>query len=83
MAKSMGADVLGQPGTADRHLDGFVDDAWVHMVAARNTSTGVYREVPGGEDRLPAPLPRGMGILPSQRMGQVDLTMPLREVLLM
>jgi phytoene/squalene synthetase len=77
VAKCMGADVLRQTGTADRYLDGLVDDAGINMVTACDTGTRVYGEVPGGEDILPGPLLGGMGILPIQRMGQVDLTVPM------
>jgi len=52
------------------------------MMTACDTRTRVYGEVTGGEDILPAPLLRGMGILPLQRMGQVDLTMALSQILL-
>ena len=82
VAKGVGADVLRQTGAADRDLDGFVDDAGIHMMTARDTSTRVYREVPGGEDILPAPLLRGTEILPLQGMGQVDLAMALSQILL-
>ena len=73
VAKGMGADVLRQTGPADRYLDGFVDDAGINMMTACDTRTRVYGEAPGGEDILPAPLLGGMGILPLQCMGQVDL----------
>jgi hypothetical protein len=69
--------------TADGHLDGFVDDAGVNVMATGDTGTGVYRDVPGGEDILPAPCLGGMRRLPSQRMGQVDLAMSLSRILLM
>ena len=82
VAKGMGADGLRQTGTADRDLDGVVDDAGINMMTACDTSTRVSGEVPGGEDRRPAPLLGGMGILPIQRMGQVDLTMALSQILL-
>ena len=71
-----------RPARRNGHLDGFVDDAGINMMTACDTRTGVYGEVPGGEDILPAPLLGGMGILPIQRMGQVDLTMALSQILL-
>src|SRR5205823_11777476 len=83
MPKGIGADVLCQTGTANRHLDGFVDNAGVNMMATGDTGTRVDGNVPGGEDILPAPFLGGIRILPSQRMGQVDLAMPLRQILLM
>lgn len=83
MAKSMGADGLRQAGAANRHLDGFVDDARVNMMAAGDTSMRVYGEVPGREDILPAPFFGSIRILPSQSIGQIDLAMPLSSILLM
>jgi len=47
VANGMGADGLRQSSTADRSLDGVVDDAVVHMVTACDTSTRVDGEVPG------------------------------------
>jgi hypothetical protein len=61
----------------------FIDDAGVDMMAPGDTGTRVYGEVPGGEDILPAPFLSGMRSLPRQRMGQVDLAIPLSQVLLM
>jgi hypothetical protein len=34
MAKGMCADVLREPGTANGHFDGFVDDAGINVMAA-------------------------------------------------
>jgi hypothetical protein len=83
MAKGMGADLPRQTGTADDQLDGFVDDAGVNMVATSDSRTGVYGNIPGRENILPAPFLGGIRILPSQSMGQIDLTMPLSRILLM
>jgi len=77
VAKVMGADVLRQSGPADRYLDGFVDDAGINMMTSCATRTRGDGEVPGGEDILPAPLLGGVGILPLQCVGQVDLAMAL------
>src|SRR5919106_6027734 len=83
MPKGMGADLLRQTGTADGHLDGLVDDTGVNVMATGDTRTRVDGNVPGGEDILPTPFLGGIRILPSQSMGQVDLAMPLSQVLLM
>ena len=40
VAKGMGADVLRQTGTADRYLDGFVDDAGINMMTAGEPERG-------------------------------------------
>ena len=69
MAKGVSADGLRQTGTADGHLDGFVDDTGVNVMPTGNTRTRVYGDVPGGEDILPTPFLGGMRRLPSQRMG--------------
>ena len=53
--KGMGADLLRQTGTANRHLDGLVDDAGVHVMATGDTGTRVDGNIPGGKDVLPAP----------------------------
>src|SRR5207249_3710289 len=45
MPKSMGADGLRQPGTADGDFDGFVDDAGIHMMTTGDTGAGVDGEV--------------------------------------
>jgi hypothetical protein len=76
MAKCVGADGLRQTGTANGHLDGFVDDAGVNMMAMGDTGTRVDGEVSGGEDVLPAPFLGGMRRLPSQRIGQIDSPCP-------
>ena len=55
--------------TADGHLDGFVDDAGVNVMATGDTGTRVDGDVPGGEDILPTPFLGGMRRLPSQSMG--------------
>jgi hypothetical protein len=83
MTNGMGADVLGQTGTAHRHLDGLIDDAGVNVMATGNARTRVNREIPGRKDILPALCLGGMRSLPSQRMGQGDPTMPLSRILLM
>jgi hypothetical protein len=83
MAKGVSADLLGQAGTADGRLDGFVDDAGINMMATGDARTRVYGEIPGGQDILPAPFLGGIRILPSQSMGQVDLALTLSQVLLM
>ncbi len=83
MAKGMRADVLREPGTANGHFDGFVDDAGINVMAAGHTGTRVYGQIPGGEHILPAPFLGGTGILPSQSMRQVHLAMPLSQILLM
>ncbi len=38
MTKGMCGDLLRQAGTANRHLDGFVDDAGVHVMATGDGS---------------------------------------------
>lgn len=83
MAKGMCADVLREPGTANGHFDGFVDDAGINVMAAGHTRTRAYGQIPGGEHILPAPFLGGGGILPSQSMRQVHLAMPLSQILLM
>jgi len=83
MTKGVGADGLRQPGPANRPRDGVVDEAGVYVMATGDTGTRVYGEIPGGEDILPTPFFGGMRRLPSQRMGPVDLAMPLSQVLLM
>src|SRR5215510_2099447 len=83
MAKGMGADLLRQPGPAHGDLDGLVDDAGVHMMATGDTRTRVDGEMPSREDILPAPFCCGLPIFPGQRLGQVDGSMALRQVLLM
>ena len=77
MAKGMCADVLREPGTANGHFDGFVDDAGINVMAAGHTRTRAYGQIPGGEHILPAPFLGGGGILPSQSMRQVHLAMTL------
>ena len=52
MPKGMGADVLRQTGTADGHLDGFVDDTGVNVMATGDTGARVDGNVPGREDRV-------------------------------
>jgi hypothetical protein len=83
MAKGLGADGLRQTGTADGHRDGLVDDAGGNVMAGDDTGTRSYGEIPGGEDLRPDPCLGDMRSLPSQRMGQVDLAMPLSRILLM
>jgi hypothetical protein len=64
------------------HLDGFVDDTGVHVMATGDASTRVYREMSGRKDILPAPFLGRMRILPRQGMGQVHRAMPWRQILL-
>jgi hypothetical protein len=78
ITNGMGADVLRQTGAANRRLAGLVNDARVTMMALDETSARVNGEVPGRKAVLPAPFLGGMGVFPSQRMGQVDLAMPPR-----
>jgi hypothetical protein len=42
MAKSVGADGLRQTGTTNGHLDGFVDDAGVNVMATGDAGTRAY-----------------------------------------
>ena len=82
MPEGMGADLLGQTGTANRPLDGLVDDAGVHVMATSAARTRVNGEIPGRKDLLPAPFLSGIGVFPSQSMREVRLTMLLSQVLL-
>jgi hypothetical protein len=77
MTKGMGADVLRQTGTANRHLEGLVDDAGVNMMAAGEARPRVNGEIPGRKDILPAPFLGGIGVFPSQSIREVHLPMPL------
>jgi hypothetical protein len=77
------ADGLHQIGLANRHRDGLVDDAGVHMMAMGNASTRVNGEMPGREDRRPTPFLGGMRGFPSQRIREGGLAMPLSQALLM
>ena len=79
----MCADLLREPGTANGHFNGFVDDAGINVMAAGHNRTRVYGQIPGGEHILPAPFLGGGRILPSQSMRQVHLAMPLSQILLM
>jgi hypothetical protein len=81
MTEGVRADLLGQPGAANRRLDGLVDNAGINVVATGDAGTRVNREIAGREDVLPAPL-RGGRVFPSQRMGEIHLAMPLSQVLL-
>ncbi len=47
MAEGVSADLLGQTGTADGHLNGFIDDAGVNVMATGDTGTRVCGETPG------------------------------------
>jgi hypothetical protein len=67
MAKGVGADGLRQAGTSDGPLDGFVDDAGVHVMATGDTRTRVYGDVPSREDILPALFFGGVRRLSSHR----------------
>ena len=58
--KGMGADLLRQTGTANRHLDGLIDDAGVNVMATGDTGTRVDGKIPGGKDILPAPFFGGL-----------------------
>ena len=45
MAKGMCADVLREPGTANGHFDGFVNNAGINVMAAGHTRTRVYGQI--------------------------------------
>jgi len=64
--KGMCADVLRESGTVNGHFDSLVDNAGINVMAAGDTRTRVYGQIPGGEHILPAPFRGGGGILPSQ-----------------
>jgi hypothetical protein len=83
VSKGMGADLFRQTGTASRDLDGLVDDAGVHVMATGDTGTRVDGNIPGGKDVLPTPFLGGLWGLPGERIGQVDVAMPLSQILLM
>jgi hypothetical protein len=83
MTNGVGADVLRQTGTANRHLGGVVDDAGGTIMATGHTRARVNGAMPGRKDLRPPPCLGGIGVFPGQRMGEVRLAMPLSRILLM
>jgi hypothetical protein len=80
--QGMGAERRRQSGTANRPLDGLVEDAGVHVMATGDTGTRGGGHLPGGEDVRPTPCLGGLRGLASERMGPGDLAMPVPHVLL-
>jgi hypothetical protein len=60
MAQGVGAAGLRQTDTANRHLDGFVDDTGGNVMAPGAARARVYGEMPGRTAILPAPFLRGV-----------------------
>lgn len=74
--KCMCADSFGQPGFANRRLNGLIDDAGVDMMTPGYSATRINGKGSGWKDVLPAPFSGGMGIFPGQGMGQIAFAGP-------
>ena len=82
MPKRVGADFFGQARAVDACSDGLVDDAGIDVVAARDTGTWIHRQVAGGKQVLPTPLPARVRIFPRECVRQVDLPVAPAQILL-
>ena len=83
MAKGVGGDRFVYPGGPGGLLDGFLEDAFVYVVAHGFAGGGVHREGDGGEEVLPGEFLGSVGVFPDQGVGEVDLAVAFLEVLLM
>ena len=82
MAEGVAADGFVDTRQPGRSSDRSLRAAFTEVVAASNARAGVYREFPGGEEVLPAPLAVGVGVLSFERGGEVNRAVAVGQVLL-
>lgn len=82
MPEGISADILGQACLTYGNLDGFVDDAGINVMAARQAGTRVDRKVTGRKHVLPSPLFARLRILVGERVRQINVPMSLSQILL-
>jgi hypothetical protein len=71
---------LGNPSFAHRFPEDLLDCTVIEMVPPALAGAGIGGQVQGQEDKLPAPLRGGVGILARERVGKVDSPVALLEV---
>jgi len=72
VAKGVGGDVFADFGGQGSLAHGFLDAAFVEVMATDHAGTGVYGKAVGGEDVLPDPFAGGVGVFFGQGVGEVD-----------
>ena len=81
--ESMRTDPLADSRLTDGLGNGLVDGAGVEMVAACLAGARVDGPMAGGEDVLPSPILVGVRVLADQGMGEIHLSIALRQILSM
>jgi len=83
VAEGVGGDVFGgDTGQFGGSADGFLEAAFVGMVAAGFVREGVNRQVFSREDVLPGPFTGSVGVFVGEGVGQVDGSVAFFDVLL-
>ena len=80
MAEGVGGDGFVYFGKYGGLAHGFLQDAFVEVVAANDARERVQRTLGGGEDELPGPFPPGVGIFDVQRIGQGRFSIAFPQV---
>ena len=83
VAKRMRTDPLADSRLTDGLGNGLVDGAGVEMVAANLAGARVGGPMTGGEDVLPSPILVGVRVLAGQGVGEIHLSIALRQILSM
>ena len=80
MAEGVAGDRFVDPGQACGGAHGFLQTAFIQVMAALDARAGVRRAAFGGKHLLPAPFTVGVGIFALQRVRQIDRAVALREI---
>ncbi len=80
MAEGVGGDGFLEACGFGSGANGFLEDAFVYVVAHGFGGGGVHREGDGGEEVLPGKFLGSVGVFPGQGIGQVDFAESVCEV---
>jgi len=83
VAEGVGGDGFLEACGFSGGANGFLEDAFVYVVAHGFAGGGVHREGDGGEEVLPGKFFGSVGVFPDQGVGQVDFAAAFSEILLM
>ena len=82
VTEDVGFDVFGDSGFSGGFFQGALEDVGVEVVPPGDSGAGIAGEDIGGEDILPMPGPRGLGVFSLEGVGQFDRSVALGEVLI-
>jgi len=82
VAEDVGRDAFGHVCTPGRLPHGFLEAAFIGVMAPHSARSGIDREAGGGKDVLPAPFAGGVGVFAGQGVGQENVAATFCQIVL-